>query len=90
MDIMMICYRYACHCRSKRGLFHRANWTANMYRSIMCDIVFAVFDVIPEDGNRMAALFASFLSVYLILRQLRFTADDLERLQRRLEDLHRY
>lgn len=54
----------------------------------MVDIVFALFDIVPGD-NRAELAFAAFLSVYLILRQMRFTPQCLLNLQTALEDLHR-
>ena len=56
------CFTYD---RSKRGLFHRANWNANTYRWAMSEVVFALYDIIPDDNNKLSRLFAAFLSVYM-------------------------
>jgi hypothetical protein len=61
-----------------------------MHRAMMCDIVFALYDVIPDDSNIMSSLFAAFLAVYIILRQLTFTDKDLDLLQTNMEVLHRH
>ena len=55
----------------------------------MVDIVFALFDIVPGD-NRAELAFAAFLSVYLILRQMRFTPECLLKLKTALKDLHMY
>ena len=74
--------------RSKRGLFQRANWNANTYRWAMCEIVFALYDIIPEDDNKIVRIFAAFLSVYMILLRMRFTENDLSELQVALQKFH--
>jgi hypothetical protein len=65
-------------------------WVANLYRDTMCNIVFALYDVVPGESNRAGVMFAAFLSVYLMLRKLRFTEDDLHELNDRIATLHRY
>jgi hypothetical protein len=75
--------------RGKRGLFHRANWNANTYRWAMCDVVFALYDVIPDDDNKLSRLFAAFLSVYMILNQRKFTEECLDALHEKLKWFHR-
>lgn len=84
--------------RPKRGLFHRANWNANMYRAAMLDIVFLTFDVVKysdvreetefDDNNSVCDVFVAFLSVYLILRQLTFLSADIDNLHAGLKHLH--
>ena len=76
-------------CRNKRGLFNRANWNANMYRSVMVDIVFALVDVLPDENNRASMLFAAFLSLYLILRKLQFVPEDIQDLHQATKVFHR-
>jgi hypothetical protein len=75
--------------RGKRGLFHRANWNANTYRWAMCDVVFALYDIIPDDDNKLSRLFATFLSVYMILNQRKFTEECLDALHEKLKIFHR-
>ena len=77
-------------CRSKRGLFNQANWNANTYRWVMCEIVFAVNGLIPGDDNRIGKFVAAFVAVYMALRQLRYSESDLSELQSKLSKLHRY
>jgi hypothetical protein len=55
----------------------------------MCDIVFALHDLIPDDDNRICKLFAAFVAVYMALRQMRFSEDDLSVLHSKLQVLHR-
>ena len=78
-----------CLPRGKRGLFNRSNWTANMYRSMMVDIVFALLDVFAGENNKASMLFAAFMSGYLILRQLEFTSEDLQALHDATKVFHR-
>ena len=80
------CFTYD---RSKRGLFHRANWNANTYRWAMSEVVFALYDIIPDDNNKLSRLFAAFLSVYMILNQRRFTEQCLDALYEKLKMFHR-
>ena len=70
--VLFMCFIITLPCevclpRGKRGLFNRSNWTANMYRSMMVDIVFALLDVFAGENNKASMLFAAFMSVYLIL-----------------------
>ena len=81
--------RFLSLCRSKRGLFKRANWNANTYRWVMCEIVFAVHDLIPDDDNRLCKFFAAFVTVYVMLRKLRHSERDLSELQAKLLLLHK-
>ena len=60
-----------------------------MYRTLMVDIVFAVFDVVPGD-YRAEQTFSAFLTVYLILRKMEFPTELLLELKIALADLHRY
>ena len=78
-----------CLPRGKRSLFNRSNWTANMYRSMMVDIVFALLDVFAGENNKASMLFAAFMSVYLILRQMKFTSEDLQALHDATKVFHR-
>jgi hypothetical protein len=55
----------------------------------MCDIVFALHDLIPDDDNRICKLFAALVAVYMALRQMRFSEDDLSVLHSKLQVLHR-
>jgi hypothetical protein len=54
----------------------------------MCEIVFALYDIIPEDDNKIVRIFAAFLSVYMILLRMRFTENDLSELQVALQKFH--
>ena len=54
----------------------------------MCEIVFALYDIIPEDDNKIVRIFAAFLSVYMILLRMRFTENDLSELQDALRKFH--
>ena len=74
---------YCCTDRSKHGLFHRANWNAKTYRWAMSEVVFALYDIIPDDDNKLSRLFAAFLSVYMI------TEDCLDALHEKLKVFHR-
>ena len=55
----------------------------------MSDVVFAVYDIIPDDDNKLSRLFAAFLSVYMILNQRRFTEECLDALYEKLKIFHR-
>jgi len=55
----------------------------------MSDVVFALYDVIPDDDNKLSRLFAAFLSVYMILNQRRFTEECLDALHEKLKIFHR-
>jgi len=55
----------------------------------MCDVVFALYDVIPDDDNKLSRLFAAFLSVYMILNQRKFTEECLDALHEKLKMFHR-
>jgi hypothetical protein len=55
----------------------------------MSDVVFAVYDLIPDDDNKLSRLFAAFLSVYMILNQRRFTEECLDALHEKLKIFHR-
>ena len=55
----------------------------------MCEIVFALYDIIPDDGNKLSRLFAAFLSVYMILNQRKFTEECLDALHEKLKMFHR-
>ena len=60
-----------------------------MYRSMMIEIVFALYDLIDDDNNVQSKLFAAFLEVYLILCQLHITNEDLMLLHEKLARFHR-
>ena len=60
-----------------------------MYRSMMIEIVFALYDLIDDDNNVLSKLFAAFLEVYLILCQLHITNEDLMLLHENLARFHR-
>ena len=70
-------------------MFHRANWTASVCRGLIIDIVFVVFDVLPDDG-KCSSMFASMVKVYTILRKLRFQRQDLLALNRETDIFWRY
>ena len=55
----------------------------------MSEVVFALYDIIPDDNNKLSRLFAAFLSVYMILNQKRFTEQCLDELYEKLKMFHR-
>ena len=55
----------------------------------MCNIVFALYDVL-DDSNRATQMFSAFLAVYLMLRKLSYTDDDLIELHDRIQNFHGY
>jgi len=55
----------------------------------MSEVVFALYDIIPDDNNKLSRLFAAFLSVYMILNQRRFTEQCLDALYEKLKMFHR-
>lgn len=89
ISLLRFSFSFPSPCRSKRGLFNRSNWNANMYRSMMIEIVFALYDLIDDDNNVLSKLFAAFLEVYLILCQLHITNEDLMLLHENLARFHR-
>jgi hypothetical protein len=55
----------------------------------MTEIVFALYNIVPNDDNKLSKLFAAFLAVYIMLRRMEFAETELTLLQARLFVLHR-